>query len=56
MTSQRRPGCQLLQLTHGVDLEAAFRKVLTATPQYFAVAEWDEASQDVVYTELYGDL
>ena len=28
--------------------------MLTATPQYFAVAEWNETSRDVVYTELYG--
>ena len=37
------------------DIEAAFCKGLTATPQYFAVAEWNETSQEeVVYTELYG--
>ena len=48
-------GSELPQLNHGcIDIEAAFRKILTATPQYFAVAEWDAEVGDVVYTELYG--
>ena len=52
---QRRPGSQLPQLNHAcIDIEAAFRKILTATPQYFVVAEWDEELGEVVYTELFG--
>ena len=52
---RRWPRSELPQLNHGcIDIEAAFRKILTATPQYFAVAEWDEEVGDVVYTELFG--
>ena len=52
---RRWPRSELPQLNHGcIDIEAAFRKILTAKPQYFAVAEWNETSRDVVYTELYG--